>query len=115
MPRVSTGRLVALGGSCIVVGACGSPPCDEAEDAGLRGSEGETWCALVEVVEGSEMGGTYRELLLECLEEEADADERDELLEAFQGASDEELEVLLLDRLEECDTWQEYWEDQDVH
>ncbi len=115
MQRVHTGRLVALGGSCVVVGACGSAPCVEADDAGFRKEEAITFCELVDVIEASDLSGTSKELLMECLEVESSESERDELLETFQSASDEDLESFLLSRLLDCDTYKEYWADQDVH
>ena len=115
--RPSAGRLAVLGGAAIVTGAgCAGPACPEADDAGLRGSDGTTFCELVDVVEGSEMSGTDQGLLLDCLAEEEDKSGREELLAAFQEATDDDLESLLLSRLLECQTYADYWEDQDdVH
>lgn len=95
---------------------CAGPACPEADDAGLRGSDGTTFCELVDVVEGSEMSGTDQGLLLDCLAEEEDKSGREELLAAFQGATDDELGFLLMERLSECQTYADYWEDhEDVH
>lgn len=110
-------RLLALlSGACVaVLPACGGDLCAEAEDEGLRGSDGRNYCELVDIVSDSDLSGTYQGLLRECLAEEEDARDREALLEAFSGASDAELEDLLMEHLEQCETWREYWEDNDVH
>lgn len=70
--------------------------CQEAIDHEIPQAEQDVFCQLVDLIEGASVGDGTREQLMECLPE-LSAEQREELLDAFVAASDEELAGLLED------------------
>ncbi len=71
-------------------------PCQEAIDHEIPAAEQDVFCQLVDIIEAASVGDGTREQLMECLPE-LSAEQREELLDAFLAASDEELAGLLED------------------
>lgn len=71
--------------------------CSEAVDAGIDDvDEAEVYCEIVDIIDSSDVGANLKASLLDCLPEYA-ADEREDLLDAFLNATDDELVELLED------------------
>ena len=70
-------------------------PCVEATEAGVEDEdEQRVYCDLVDLIESAEIPPSIREELLDCLHE-LGAEERSDLLDEFENASEEELADLL--------------------
>ncbi len=75
-------------------------PCAEATDAGIQDeAEQRVYCDLVDLIETAEIPPDVRDDLLACLPE-LGAEERENLLDQFENASEDDLAELLLDLAE---------------
>lgn len=80
----------------------GEPLCAEATELGYEGLSAEVYCDLLDYVEASELSSEDKALLAECLHDKYVDSEREALLEQFQGASEDDLEALLTELLDQC-------------
>jgi hypothetical protein len=64
--------------------------CQEASDQGITGDDGQTYCDLVDIINGASLTGEQRASLLDCLPN-LDAAYRESLLEAFDTMSDAQI------------------------
>ena len=80
----------------------GEPLCQEATDLGYEGMSAEVYCDLIDYVEASDLVASEKELLKECLHDKYVDSEREALLEQFEGASEDELQSLLAELLDQC-------------
>lgn len=80
-------------------------PCDEAVDHSIAEDEADTYCALVDLIEGAGISDDDRQTILDCLPE-YDAAERETLLADWSSATEAELLQMLDDVADDCDdTW----------
>ncbi len=83
--------------------------CDQAEALGYGEEEGQVYCELLEIIDGSSASKSDKIDVIDCLETLSSI-RREELLTQFQTATEEEL-ATLLDQLaasEECDDWDDH-------
>ena len=76
--------------------------CSAADDHGFSDDQAETFCDIVEVVEGSQLSSGDQADAIECIAEGYSEMEMGVLLEAFDGMSDSALATYLEDLLDEC-------------
>ncbi len=77
--------------------------CEEAATYGYTGADAEVFCDLHDYIEDSGLPADDKQTLVDCLNDLYTGTQREQLLETFQTASDEELEQALLMLLDECD------------
>jgi hypothetical protein len=75
--------------------------CDEAVANGVSGTEGEVYCDLVDIINGSTLSGAAKADLLDCLPD-LDALYRAQLLDDFQTMDDAEIAAYLQEMLNPC-------------
>jgi hypothetical protein len=92
--------LAAVAGFVLLGTSLGCPTttalCPEAGDAGIADDEQTVFCALVDIIDTAEIDDGAKDDLLACLPG-LGADERSDLLDEFENASEEELAELLTD------------------
>jgi hypothetical protein len=75
--------------------------CSEATENGISGADGEVYCDLVDIINGSSLSSDAKADLLDCLPS-LDAAYREVLLDAFQSMSDAEISGQLQEMLNPC-------------
>ena len=82
---------------CEPIGPIGPNACDEAVDAGVQtAAAADVYCEIVDIIQDADVHENLKASLLECLPEYAN-DEREDLLDAFVDADDDQLVELLED------------------
>ncbi len=99
--------LAAIAGFVLLGASLGCPTtalCPEAGDAGIADDEQATFCSLVEIIDSAEINESAKDDLIACLPE-LNAEEREDLLDDFENASEEELAGMLMEMAatNECD------------
>jgi hypothetical protein len=107
------GAIQALAAFVLLGTAVGCPPvrgpatpatCSDVEQLGLSEEDGQVYCDLLELVSGADIEDYEQTLLRDCLQEMSST-RRQQLLDSFEGLSEEELadELIWLAESDECE------------
>jgi hypothetical protein len=91
--------LAAVAGFVLLGASLGCPTtalCPEAGDAGIADDEQTVFCSLVEIIDSAEINESAKTDLIDCLPN-LNAEDREDLLDEFENASEDELVELLME------------------